>query len=117
MWIVTGPFDGETSNEVAFQSNVFFPPPAFVHPQTHRRYVAESKLLKSGKEYLIGRKSTCDLVVNHKKVSHDHGKFIVGGFSPDDVVRPTRSPMSYSRPSVTITDQHRLRADATDPKL
>lgn len=23
MWIVTGPFDGETSNEVGFQSNVF----------------------------------------------------------------------------------------------
>ena len=32
MWIVTGPFDAQTSNDVAFQSNVFSPPPAFVHP-------------------------------------------------------------------------------------
>jgi hypothetical protein len=23
MWIITGPFDGETPNEVGFQSNVF----------------------------------------------------------------------------------------------
>lgn len=57
-------------------------------------YVTESKLLKSGKSYVIGRKSTCDLVVNHKKVSHDHGKFIVEGFSPDDVVRIPVSPIS-----------------------
>lgn len=37
--------------------------------------------------------------MNHKKVSHDHGKFIVEGFSPDDVVRNPfllyRSPASY----------------------
>jgi hypothetical protein len=71
-------------------------------PQDHQsnpRYVPESKLLKSGKSYIIGRKTTCDLVVNHKKVSHDHGKFIVEGFSPDDVVRiPVllyRSRVSY----------------------
>lgn len=63
--------------------------------QTHPRYVPESKLLKSGKSYLIGRKSTCDLVVNHKKVSHDHGRFEVGGFSPDDVVR---TPVLLSHP-------------------
>jgi hypothetical protein len=53
---------------------------------THRGSDAESKVLKSGKSYRIGRKD-CDLAVNHKKVSHDHGQFIVGGFSPDDVVR------------------------------
>ncbi|KAH9966294.1 hypothetical protein BJV74DRAFT_285458 [Russula compacta] len=71
MWVVTGPFDGETPNEVGFQ---------------------KSKLLKSGKSYLIGRKSTCDLVVNHKKVSHDHGQFLVGGFSPDDVTNTDYTP-------------------------
>jgi hypothetical protein len=84
MWVITGPFDGEVSNEVGFQSNAFS---SLTTCQTHPRYVPESKLLKSGKSYLIGRKSTCDLVVNHKKVSHDHGRFEVGGFSPDDVVR------------------------------
>ncbi|KAF8476316.1 hypothetical protein DFH94DRAFT_758427 [Russula ochroleuca] len=71
MWVITGPFDGEVSNEVGFQ---------------------KSKLLKSGKSYLIGRKSTCDLVVNHKKVSHDHGRFEVGGFSPDDVTNVNYTP-------------------------
>ncbi|KAI0276241.1 hypothetical protein BGY98DRAFT_987158 [Russula aff. rugulosa BPL654] len=71
MWVVTGPFDGEISNEVGFQ---------------------KSKLLKSGKSYVIGRKSTCDLVVNHKKVSHDHGQFIVEGFSPDDVTNVDYKP-------------------------
>lgn len=93
MWIVTGPFDSETSNEVGFQSNAFL---LVNRLRTDQRLVAESKLLKSGKSYLIGRKSTCDLVVNHKKISHDHGQFLVGGFSPDDVVRRaiTRSPIS-----------------------
>ncbi|KAH9984922.1 hypothetical protein BJV77DRAFT_1086941 [Russula vinacea] len=71
MWVITGPFDGDVSNEVGFQ---------------------KSKLLKSGKSYLIGRKSTCDLVVNHKKVSHDHGRFEVGGFSPDDVTNVNYMP-------------------------
>jgi len=57
------------------------------------RFAAESKLLKSGKSYLIGRKSTCDLVVNHKKVSHDHGQLIVGDFTPDDIVRALPFPL------------------------
>lgn len=67
----------------------------FTAYQFNPRYVPESKLLKSGKSYVIGRKSTCDLVVNHKKVSHDHGKFIVEGFSHDDVVRTPVSPISW----------------------
>jgi hypothetical protein len=91
MWVVTGPFDGEVSNEVAFQSNAFSP---FTAYRSNPRYVPESKLLKSGKSYAIGRKTACDLVVNHKKVSHDHGKIVVGGFSPDDVVRIAISPIS-----------------------
>ncbi|KAF8256858.1 hypothetical protein EI94DRAFT_1762374 [Lactarius quietus] len=70
MWIISGPFDGEALNEVAFQ---------------------KSKLLKSGKSYHVGRKD-CDLVVNHKKVSHDHGQFVVGGFSPDDVTNTEYVP-------------------------
>lgn len=90
MWVVTGPFDGEVSNEVAFQSNTFS---SLTAHQSNPRYVPESKLLKSGKSYVIGRKTSCDLVVNHKKVSHDHGKFIVEGFSPDDVVRIPVSPI------------------------
>ena len=96
MWVVTGPFDGEVSNEVGFQSNAYSPLTTY---QSNPRYVPESKLLKSGKSYVIGRKSTCDLVVNHKKVSHDHGQFIVEGFSPDDVVRIHVSLLYRSQPS------------------
>ena len=102
MWVVAGPFDGEVSNEVGFQSNAFSSLTAY---QSDPRYVVESKLLKSGKSYVIGRKTTCDLVVNHKKVSHDHGKFIVEGFSPDDVVRILVSPISWPCLLSMVTDQ------------
>jgi hypothetical protein len=119
MWIVTGPFDGETSNEVGFQSNIFSLGYLLVkRVKLIERYLAESKLLKSGKSYIIGRKATVDLVVNHKKVSHDHGQFIVGGFSPDDIVREICFSMSCLRPSaIMVTDQHRLRANVADPQL
>ena len=102
MWVVAGPFDGEISNEVGFQSSASS---SLTTHQSDPRYVVESKLLKSGKSYVIGRKTTCDLVVNHKKVSHDHGKFIVEGFSPDDVVRILISPISWPCLLSMVTDQ------------
>ena len=95
MWVIASPFDGEALNEVGFQSTTFF----FTHlshtkiSNTHKGSGVESKLLKSGKAYHIGRKD-CDLIVNHKKVSHDHGEFVVGRFSPDDVVRLVWYPTS-----------------------
>ena len=45
----------------------------------------EAKLLKTGMKYKLGRK-TQQLVVNHKKVSHDHSEFLVGTYTQDDVV-------------------------------
>ena len=46
---------------------------------------AESKLLKTGRKYVLGRKDR-HLVINHKKVSHDHAEFTVGAYTHDDVV-------------------------------
>ena len=46
---------------------------------------AEEKLLKPNSVYTVGRKNRA-LVVNNKKVSHDHCRFIVGPHSADDAV-------------------------------
>ncbi|KAJ6525311.1 proline-rich protein [Mycena vulgaris] len=52
----------------------------------------KTKLLKTGKSYTLGRKEQ-PLVINSKKISHDHGEFTVGKFTVDDVgdlgTRPT----------------------------
>ena len=88
MWIIAGPFGGERGGLRKYGLT------RLSHTKisnTHRSGV-ESKLLKSGKSYHIGRKY-CD-IVNHKKVSYDHGEFVVGGFSPDDVVRLVWYPTS-----------------------
>jgi hypothetical protein len=87
---------------VGFQSNPFFLsslPRAT--SRSHPRRVSESKLLKSG-SYAISREPNSDLVVNHKKVSHDHGKLVVAEFSPDDVVRAPCSPASDPRRSAML---------------
>ncbi|KAI0043037.1 hypothetical protein FA95DRAFT_1524689 [Auriscalpium vulgare] len=70
MWVVTGPFDGAAANDVSHQVG---------------------KLLKSGKQYKIGRRD-CDILVNHKRVSAEHCLLVVGGFTPDDVADPEAIP-------------------------
>lgn len=45
----------------------------------------ESKLLKSGTNYNLGRKDR-PLRINHKQVSHDHLALTVGEFTEDDAV-------------------------------
>lgn len=47
--------------------------------------MAESKLLKTGKNYALGRKGQ-PLIVGSKKVSQDHCLFNVGEYTLDDVV-------------------------------
>jgi hypothetical protein len=83
MWIITGPFDGEVPGQLDTQSE---------HSSCHNIFLSaqenpESKLLKTGKTYKLGRKDTA-LVVNHKVISKTHGEFKVGTFTGDDVVRP-----------------------------
>lgn len=47
----------------------------------------ETKLLKTGTSYPLGRKGT-PLIVASKKVSGSHCDFFVGKYSVDDLVRP-----------------------------
>ena len=53
---------------------------------------AETKLLKTGSTYSLGRKER-QLTVNHGKVSHDHGAFTIASYSLDNVVSLTFSLM------------------------
>ncbi len=48
----------------------------------------ESKLLKPGSTYGLGRKGQ-PLLINSKKISHHHCELIIGESEVDDVVRPT----------------------------
>lgn len=80
MWLVSGPFDGIEKGEVNFKSEsdpISRGSPRLTKPET--------KLLKTGSRYTLGRKDR-QLVVNHAKVSHDHGALTVGTYSQDDVV-------------------------------
>ncbi|KAL1742525.1 hypothetical protein HDZ31DRAFT_65911 [Schizophyllum fasciatum] len=79
MWVLSGPFDGETKDEF----------PAF-----------KRKLLKPNSRYTFGRKDKADLWVNCSRVSAAHAEFVVGPFKgkavgdfsskPDLVLRSAR---------------------------
>ena len=83
MWVVTGPFDGETIGEVNFHS---MPGCLSVNIAQLIGDHSESKLLKPGKQYVLGRKKK-DLIVNHKSISSEHLAIIVGEYTEEDVVR------------------------------
>jgi hypothetical protein len=85
MWTVSGPFDGEVTGEVGFQSVFRFVLISTFGVDPPKK--TESKLLKTASNYLLGRKDDCGLVINHKKVSKSNGKFIVGSYSQEDMVR------------------------------
>ncbi|KIJ19466.1 hypothetical protein PAXINDRAFT_96801 [Paxillus involutus ATCC 200175] len=69
MWLITGPFDAEVGDVTT----------------------TKTKLLKTGRSTLLGRKGR-QLVVNSKKVSRDHCEFKVGPYTPDDMVNPSFVP-------------------------
>jgi hypothetical protein len=82
MWTLTGPFDGEVAGELAFQSKL---------KRCYRNVLAnpcaETKLLKTGTSYPLGRKGT-GLVISSKKISSNHCEFVVGPYTINDVVSP-----------------------------
>ncbi|KAI0791343.1 hypothetical protein C8Q75DRAFT_757839 [Abortiporus biennis] len=67
MWVITGPFDGETQ---------------------------KSKLLKPGKTYVLGRKDRA-LTISDPKVSRDHLSFVVAPFSETDAQDPESIPLLH----------------------
>ena len=57
----------------------------------HLFIIKETKLLKPGKKYGLGRKEQ-PLVVNNKKISRDSCEFRVGQYAPDSMVRTAVQP-------------------------
>ncbi|KAH9848237.1 hypothetical protein C2E23DRAFT_889273 [Lenzites betulinus] len=70
MWLITGPFDDEYGDG---------PPPE------------KSKLLKTGREYTIGRKEAL-LIIKSKALSKTHAVFIVGPCSEEQAADPNFIP-------------------------
>jgi hypothetical protein len=83
MWIVEGPFDGDGTVPAEFKSALLDP----TCTKTSLIELTEAKLLKPGTSYQVGRSADSALRINHKKVSKDHCKLVVGEFSVSDVVR------------------------------
>ncbi|KAH7923577.1 hypothetical protein BV22DRAFT_1048062 [Leucogyrophana mollusca] len=77
MWTITGPFDGEAQGDIN---------------------TSKTKLLKSGKKYALGRKER-PLVINNKKISHDHSEFIANpSFIPKlEVYNSKAKPIALTR--------------------
>ncbi|OBZ73255.1 hypothetical protein A0H81_07012 [Grifola frondosa] len=68
MWVITGPFDLDNTDKTC--------PP-------------KSKLLKAGKEYVVGRKGEdLDILIRDKGVSKRHATFVVGQCSEENVADP-----------------------------
>ena len=82
MWLIEGPFDGN-SGSVDHKSELTLD---VLVPRTHR--ASETKLLKCGRSYLLGRKAkvVTQLVIAHPKISAQHVSFTVGPHSIDNAV-------------------------------
>lgn len=70
MWLITGPFDSVEQGDTA---------------------TTKTKLLKTNKNYGLGRKEQ-PLVVNNKKISRDACEFRVGPYTPDNMADPSYVP-------------------------
>jgi hypothetical protein len=76
MWTITGPFDDPEGQESTYLFCVLI---------SIFNASLESKLLKTGRSYSLGRKDQ-DLIVPNKKVSHHHCEFLVGKWSIEEMV-------------------------------
>jgi len=86
MWVLFGPFDGEIAGDTGFQSVSF----CFDSVISILTFQQEPKLLKPNTSYTVGRKDRA-LLLNNKKISHDHCDFVVGPHAVEDVVSSTLS--------------------------
>ena len=97
MWILTGPFDVD-EHELSTKKSTW---------TTHLPYnlthsFVESKLLKAGVTYILGRKEdTAQLVIRKKNISRAHFKIIVVDDDDADYVsllRASREPHAHEPP-------------------
>ena len=80
MWIITGPFDEDHSEGQAPDSMSILP---FTLPTLSSP--PEQKLLKTGKEYTLGRRDN-PLQIKSKAISKAHALFLVAPCSQEDAV-------------------------------
>ncbi|KAI0631610.1 hypothetical protein C8Q77DRAFT_1272588 [Trametes polyzona] len=92
MWLITGPFDGDYVGET--------PPP-------HK-----CKLLKTGREYMVGRRDA-PLLLKTKAVSKTHAVFIVGECTEEQAADPHFIPKLTLR---NLTDRKRNIERPTQPE-
>ncbi len=89
MWIIRGPFDGDEGQDPSTESEsgalVYHISPVSRH--------LDSKLLKPGKLYALGRKDA-DLLIPSKKISREHVTFTLSEFPTARVVSRPRHPLS-----------------------
>lgn len=85
MWLITGPFESEQLGDEVSESKLLLDVTSLSHN------FPETKLLKTGSIYGVGRHKDSALSINNKKISRQNGEFIVGEHSKDDVVRATCS--------------------------
>ncbi|EFI26588.1 hypothetical protein CC1G_15802 [Coprinopsis cinerea okayama7 len=88
MWLLLGPFDGE-QNDLSF---------------------TKTKLLKPDSKYLVGRKDA-QILVRNKKISSEHGEFVVDSFSVEQAgtpgCRPTLTYNNFKKEWLTIRSSGR----------
>ena len=81
MWVVRGPFDGDEGQDPSPESESV----ALVHRIPSANCHLESKLLKPGKRYVLGRKGV-ELLIPSKKISREHVTFTLSEFPTSRVV-------------------------------
>nr|VWP02121.1 BscN [Ganoderma boninense] len=86
MWIITGPFDEDHSEGQAPDSMSILP---FTLPTLSSP--PEQKLLKTGKEYTLGRRDN-PLQIKSKAISKAHALFLVAPCSQEDAADPAFVP-------------------------
>lgn len=79
MWILTASFDEAQIGDKTAQSTF-----KYSHSESLPT-VVESKLLKTGKTYVLGRKDQ-PLVIKDARISKNHAAFQVGSCTEDEIV-------------------------------
>ena len=85
MWVIRGPFDGDEGQELNTESESG----ALVYRVSSVSRYLESKFLKPGKHYVLGRKGA-DLLISSKKISREHVTFTLSDFPASRVVSKSR---------------------------
>lgn len=88
MWVVTAAFDATESHD---DVNRFSEYSSSSCPRHLYQFSPETKLLKCGQKFTLGRKAKADnenhLIIRNPKVSNESGYFKVFEQTEDDVVR------------------------------